>query len=135
MTRCVANVCFPPISAADRAESAFDPLRTLAADAISQRMTANDNDWSFLSDTVVRVEKTEGRTPPSDKYHITITECADGTCYANGLGCVDGNEALYVSTVESDTSLTSGLKAAVAWAEVHNVDVIYIELEAGGSLD
>jgi len=94
-------------------------------------MTANDNDWSFLADTVVRVERIQGPIlPNTDGYHITITECADGSCYADGLGSADGKEALYISTVESDSSLTSGLKAAVAWAEVHHVGIVYIRPEA-----
>ena len=99
-------------------------------------MTANDNDWSFLSDTVVKVRKTEGAAlPETDHYHITITECADGSCYADGVGFIDGKQALYVSAAESDASLTSGLKAAIAWAETHNVGIIYIQPEAFGPLE
>ena len=85
------------------------------------------------SEGKIRIETLSANAVVPEGYCILVTECEDGSCYADGLGFVDDHDVLYISKVEDDQSLALGIRAAEDWAVIHNVSVIYIQPETNDS--
>lgn len=65
--------------------------------------------------------------PQSDSLWILIEEDESGEWYGTGFGKRnDGEDRVYVSTPESDRSLTHALDAAVKWALSNAVTHVYV---------
>ena len=62
-----------------------------------------------------------------EQDYILIEGDNDGTCYANGVGQEDGEDRMYISTLESDNTLVSGLEAALKWASHYQVKLVFVK--------
>jgi hypothetical protein len=64
--------------------------------------------------------------PDRDGRWILLDGGGDGNFYGTGFGYRDGEEKIYISDSENDSSIEKAISAATSWAKKSGVDVIYV---------